>query len=119
MSILNSPAYVVGKDKLIYDGTYPIDGDSVPVTIAADTDGVIRRGTIIDFNGEKGEYTIHKEGGSPNRIVAEDTEYMAEDTEVVVPTYAGGTFRSSEITAEPELGEADIETLRSLGIHLK
>lgn len=119
MSILNSPAYTVEKDKLIYDGTYPIDGDAVPVTIAAGADGRIYRGTLIDFDRESGEYTIHKEGGTPNRIVAEDTEYAAEDTAVVVSTYAGGTFRTSEIIAEPELQEADIETLRSLGIHLK
>lgn len=119
MRALNNQAYVIEKDKLIYDGTYPIDGDAVPVVITADTDGVIRRGTIIDFNRESGEYTIHKEGGIPNRIVAEDAEYAAEDTAVVVSTYAGGTFRTSEIIAEPDLGEADIETLRGLGIHLK
>lgn len=119
MSVLNSPAYTVEKDRLIYDGTYPIDGDSVAVTITEDEGGVIKRGSVIDFDQGREEYSLHKKGGTPNRIVAEDTEYTAEDTTVVIPTYAGGTFRTSEVIADPELGYADVEALRSVGIHLK
>lgn len=119
MSILNRPVYTVETDKLIYDGTYPIDGDAVPVTLTTDSDGVIKRGSVIDFTEASGEYTVHTEGGIPNRIAAEDTEYMASDEEVIVPTYAGGTFRASEIIADPELEKADMEALRSVGIHLK
>ena len=118
-SILNRPAYTVEKDRLIYDGTYPIDGDAVPVTITADTDGVIKRGTIIDFDETTRKYTIHKEGGTPNRIAAEDTEYVASDTVVIVPNYAGGTFRTSEVAADPELTGVDIEALRGVGISTK
>ncbi len=119
MSVLNSPAYAVEKDKLIYDGTYPVDGGAVPVTITADTDGVIKRGSVIDFDEDSEEYSPHKEGGTPSCIVAEDTEYTAEDTAVVVPIYISGTFRTSAIIAEPELGEAGREALRRVGIHLK
>lgn len=119
MSVLNGPAYGVEKDKLIYDNTYPIDGDVVPVNITADTSGVIERGTVIDFDESNGEYTLHKASGKPSRIVAENTEYEAEDATAVVPTYAGGTFRASEIIADPDLDEADVEELRKVGIHLK
>ena len=119
MSILNSPAYTVGKDKLIYDGTYPIDGNAIVLTITADADGVIKRGNVIDFDKDSEEYSLHKEGGVPSCIVADDTEYSAEDTAVVVPSYISGTFRASEVIADPELNEADVETLRSVGIHLK
>lgn len=119
MSILNSHAYAVKKDKLVYDATYPIDADAVQVTISADAGGVIRRGTILDFDQAKEEYTLHEQGGTPSRIVAEDTEYETGDTEVIVPTYAGGTFRASEIHSDPYLTETDIEALRGVGIHLK
>ncbi len=119
MSILNSPAYTVGKDKLIYDGTYPIDGNAIVLTITADADGVIKRGNVIDFDKDSEEYSPHKEGGVPNCIAAENTEYTAEDTVVVVPIYISGTFRTSAIIADPELKEADREALRSVGIHLK
>lgn len=119
MSVLNRHAYSVEKDKLIYDGTYPIDGDAVAVTITADQDGLIRRGTLIDFDEATEEYKIHEAGGTPSRVAAEDTEYTESDTEVIVPTYTGGTFRLSEILSDSELSETDIEILRSVGIHLK
>lgn len=119
MSVLNEPAYVVERDRLIYDGTHPIDGGTVQVPLTTEEDGIIRRGSVIDFEAETGEYTLHKSGGTPNRIVAEDVEYLAADGAVVVSTYTAGTFRANEIIAIPELENADIESLRSAGIHLK
>lgn len=117
MSLLNKPAYAVGKDKLIYDATHPIDANAVLISVDGETDGVIERGQLIDCNN--GTYSVHAEGGEVSAIVAESTPYTEDDTEVTVPVYISGTFRGSELKADPELTDADTEMLRGKGIYLK
>lgn len=117
MSLLNKPAYVVEKDRLIYDALHPIDADTVPLSITPESNGVIERGQLIDCND--GTYSVHAEKGVASAIVAEDTSYASDDTEITVPVYISGAFRASEVKADSELTEADIETLRGKGIYLK
>ena len=117
MSLLNRPAYEVEKDNLIYEAKHPIDVKIVQVKITSDAAGVIKRGQVIDC--ETGEYSIHAKSGEPCMIAEEDTSYAADDTEVTVPVYISGTFRASEVIADPELTDADIETLRTKNIILK
>lgn len=116
MTMLNKMAYVVEKDKLIYDFSHPLDGMNFTVKIEADTNGVIQRGELLDI-AEDGTYTVHKEAGVPCAIVSENAEYAADDTEIIVSAYISGTFRKSEIKAE--LDTAEVEELRSKGIYLK
>jgi hypothetical protein len=115
MALLNREAYTVEKDKLVYDGKHPFDVANVPVKVTADTTGTIQRGEVLDY--ADGAYSAHAEGGTPSAIVAETTEYAADDTEIVVTVYTSGTFRTSEVT--PELTTADVEALRGKGIYLK
>lgn len=117
MSILNKQAYVVEKDKLVYDSKHPIDVANIPVTITPSDAGEIKRGQILDC--KDGEYSLHAEDGEPSAIVAETTSYAADDTTVVVTAYISGSFRASEIVANPELTAADTEALRGKGIYLK
>lgn len=117
MSLLNKQAYTVEKDKLIYDGKHPIDVMSIPVAITPSAAGEIKRGQVIDCTA--GVYGIHAEAGEPSAIAAETTSYAADDTEVMVTVFVSGTFRTSEIIANPDLTEADTEALRSRGIYLK
>lgn len=117
MSLLNNQAYAVEKDKLVYDAKHPIDVANIPVTVAPSDAGEIKRGQIIDC--KDGDYSLHAEDGEPSAIVAETTSYAADDTEIVVTVYTSGTFRASEIIANPELTAADTEALRGKGIYLK
>lgn len=117
MSLLNRPAYEVEKDNLVYDAKHPVDVKVVQVKVTADEAGVIKRGQVID--SEAGEYSIHAASGEPCMIAEEDTSYAADDTEVAVLVYISGTFRASEVIANPELTDADIETLRIKNIILK
>ena len=117
MASLNNLAYVMQKDKLIYDAKHPVDAKAVPVTITADNNGILRRGQLIDC--ENGVYGIHAAGGTPCVIVAEDTEYLSTDTEVVTTVYTSGTFRTSEIVSGMEITVEEIEALRGKGIYLK
>lgn len=117
MTLLNKMAYTVEKDRLVCDGKHPIDATAVQVTVESDTDGVLKRGQLLDFENEV--YSIHAEGGTPSVIVAEDAEYASDDAEVTAAVYVSGTFRAGEIISEPEITVADIENLRSRGIYLK
>lgn len=117
MSLLNKTAYAVEKDKLIYDAKHPIDAKMIQLTITSDKDGIVKRGQVVDC--ASGAYSIHAMSGEVSAIVAEDTSYAADDTEIAVPVYISGTFRMSEVIANPELTEADLETFRTKGIILK
>lgn len=117
MALLNKPAYEVEKDKLIYDVKHPFDVIMAQVTITADKAGVIKRGQVIDC--ASGVYRLHEESGEVSAIVQEDVSYASDDTELSVPVYITGTFRASEVIAEPELTAADLEIFRSKGIILK
>lgn len=117
MSLLNKQAYVVEKDRLVYDAKHPIDVTNVPVAVAPSDEGEIKRGQVIDCTN--GVYGIHSESGDPSAIVAETTGYAADDTEIIVTVYTSGTFRACEVIANPELTTADIEALRGRGIYLK
>lgn len=117
MSILNKPAYAVEKDKLIYDAKHPTDVANITVTVTPGEAGEMKRGQIIDC--KDGKYSIHAENGEPSAVVAETAGYAADDTEIIVTVYTSGTFRASEIIADPELDTADAEALRGKGIYLK
>lgn len=117
MALLNKMAYTVEKDRLVYDGKHPIDATAVQVTVESDTGGAVKRGQLLDFENEV--YSIHTEGGTPSAIVAEDAEYVSDDTEITVAVYTSGTFRASEIISGSEITVSDAENLRSRGIYLK
>lgn len=117
MSLLNRPAYSMEYDRLIYDNSHPIDGSAVAVAITSDTEGVIKRGQILDFTN--GSYVIHMRDGEPSAIASEDVSYAADDTSVTVPVYISGAFARDAVIADPVLTAADVENLRSKGIFLK
>lgn len=117
MGLMNRDAYSVKPDHLVYDGRHPVDAKNVVVSITPEDDGVIRRGQVIDE--AEGIYKIHAEAGVPSCIAAEDVEYAADDTDVIVPCYITGTYRADAVIASPELTESNVETLREKGIILK
>lgn len=117
MGLMNKDAYSVQPDRLIYEGRQPVDAKNMVVAITAETDGVIRRGQVIDEAA--GVYSVHAEAGTPSCIAAEDVEYAADDTDVIVPCYITGTYHADAVIASPELTEANVETLREKGIILK
>lgn len=117
MALLNKTAYVVEKDKLIYDFRHPIDAVNLEVSVPAETAGEIKRGQVLDV--ASGVYGVHAKSGVPCAIAAEDTSYAADETKVTVSAYISGSFRISEVVANPELSASDLEALRSKGIYLK
>lgn len=117
MGLMNKDAYSVQPDRLVYDGRQPVDAKNIIVAISSGTDGVIRRGQVIDEAA--GVYTLHAEAGVPSCIAAADVEYAADDTDVVVPCYITGTYHADAVIASPELTAANVETLRNKGIILK
>lgn len=116
MSLLNRMAYVVEKDRLIYDAKHPIDATAVSVTTSSIASGVLRRGQLLDCTD--GVYSIHAEGGTASVIVAKDTECASDEGTVIVPVYTSGSFRSSAVITDPAITAADVEALRG-GIYLK
>ena len=48
--ILNEKVGNVLYDSLIYDGTHPIDGKNVTVTLPGGTAGTIKRGQVLDLD---------------------------------------------------------------------
>jgi hypothetical protein len=119
MALLNREAYSIEKDKLIYDSGHPIDATTVQVSIASDSEGVIKRGQLLFVNSD-GVYSIARaDGDEASVIAAADTSYSADDTDIVVEAYISGTFNKSAIVTTDELKAADVETLRSKGIYLK
>lgn len=117
MALLSRPAYKVEKDKLIYDAKHPIDVRAIQVSVTPSAPGVLKRGQVIDVAA--GVYSKHAASGEVSAIVQEDVSYAQDDTDLIVPVYISGTFRTSEVIAEPELTEEDIETFRTKGIILK
>lgn len=105
-------------DNLIYDITHPWDVRVIKLTLPSDgKGGVIKRGQVIDF-GAVG-YSVHAEDGTANAIVAESTEYEQGDSEISVSVYVSGSFRKSALISDTDLKEADVESLRSVGIFVK
>lgn len=117
MGLLNKIAYMVEKDRLIYDAKHPIDATAVEVAVASGTGGVLKRGQLLDCAG--GVFSVHAESGMAGAIVADDTEYEPDAETVVVPVYTSGSFRGSEVVADPAITAADVEALRGGGIYLK
>ena len=117
MNILNGFLGESEKDRLIYDGSHPVDAVNVRVSVPEDTDGVLKRGQVIDY--ADGAYSVHVASGEVSCIVAEETEYAAGETEVTVPVYISGTYRKSACITDVELTAADLEVFRSKGIYLK
>lgn len=118
MALLNREAYTVDRDRLIYDATHKIDATAVPVEIASDSEGVIRRGQLLYYKSD-GKFSVKKADGDASVITAETTSYSADDTEIVVEAYISGTFKRSEIVADGDLTDGDVEALRGKGIYLK
>lgn len=114
---LNKEAYSLSPDSLIYDNSHPLDGTIVKAKVPTETEGVFVKGQILDYSNN--EYEIHKTSGKPSVIVVKDTPYSAEDTEIEVEVYTGGTFCFEKMICDPELTVDDCETLRSKGIWLK
>lgn len=119
--LLNKESYEVGYNDLIYDGSHPVDGTAVTVTLssAATADGSISAGQVIDWDSTDDEYGLHAASGNVFGIVSEDTEYEAGDTEVVCAVYTTGTIRLSKVVTDVDLTSSDIETFREKGIFLK
>ena len=117
MEKANKMVGTMERDKLIYDMTHPIDAKVIKIKISAKADGKIKRGQVIDFKEDA--YSIHSADGEVSVIAAEDVEYTSTDTEIMVPVYISGTFRASEVIADPELTDKDMEKLRGKGIYLK
>lgn len=117
MSLMNKDAYNMQPEHLIYDGKHPVDAKNIVVAITPTADGVIRRGQVID--AADGAYALHAKSGTPSCIAAADVEYAADDTDVIVPCYITGTFHADAVIADPELTDADKETLRTRGMILK
>jgi len=114
---LNGQAYSVAPDNLIYDHSHPTDADNFTVSVPAGSAGILARGQILDFSN--GAYVPHTENGTASVIVAENTKYAEEDTEVTVPVYISGCFRKSACAAVTDLTVSDEEELRAKGIFLK
>ncbi len=114
--VLNKEVYVAEKDNLIYDMSHPKDAKLVPVSLPEGA-GEVKRGQVIDY--ADGKYTIHASGGFAAAIAAETIKYAESDTEMPVPVYTSGTFRTSACVSDAELATVDIENLRSKGIYLK
>lgn len=118
MSLLNKEVYTVGFDSLIYDNSHTVDGAVVMVAVPAGGEGIIKKGQVIDF--ADGSYSVHKEGGMPSVIAAEDTEYAEGDAEVAVQVYTSGAFRAERIIYGPGLiTDTDTALLRTQNIYLK
>lgn len=117
MAELNKQAYAMEKDGLIYDAKHPIDAIVVQVPIAAEEPGEISRGQLLDCTD--GVYSIHTTDGAASAIAAENVSYAADDTDIAVAAYVSGSFRASQVIAEPEITDADLKMLRSKGIYLK
>lgn len=105
-------------DNLIYDYLRFIDAKVVVVTVS-DGPGVLKRGQLLDFDGENKSYSVHAVGGIANCVVCEDTEYAESDSEILVSVYISGDFRKSSIITDVDLDVLDEENLRSAGIVLK
>ncbi|RKI24666.1 hypothetical protein D7V82_14665 [bacterium 1xD8-6] len=114
---LNQKAYSVEPDNLIYGHSHPVDADNATVSVPEGTAGVLARGQVLDFS--EGAYMPHAEGGKASVIVAEDTAYAEDNTEVTVPVYISGCFRKSACIAGTDLTVSDEEELRAKGIYLK
>lgn len=117
MGLMNREAYEVKTDSLIYDGRHPVDARNVQVSITPTTDGMIRKGQVIDE--ADGVFSLHAQSGTPSCIAAGNVSYAADDTDVIVPCYISGTFHAKKVIAEQELTAADAEMLRTKGIILK
>lgn len=115
--LLNKKVGEIVPDRLIYDTTHPVDGKNAVVNLDGGSAGVLKRGQVIDCDGK--DCRIHAENGKVSYIVAEDTEYSKEDTEVVVQVYTTGSFRYDACIADPALTDADLDSFRSVGIYLK
>lgn len=105
-------------DNLIYDHYRLLDAKVVEVNVTGGP-GTLKRGQIIDFDESKKEYSAHAAAGKANCIVAENTEYTAEDTKIPVTVYISGNFRKSCVVSTVDLDAADEENLRSKEIVLK
>lgn len=117
--VLNEKVGNVLYDKLVYDGSHPVDAKNVTVILTKGTAGTVKRGQVIDFSSEDGKYKMHAASGVVSCIAARDTQYTAEDESVVVSAYISGSFRTDALIASPALTAADVETLRTNGIFLK
>ncbi len=118
MSRLNGEVYEVTNDNLIYDAKHPVDAENIVFSNSDSETGKLERGMLLDESS--GTYTKHVANGNASVVVAEDTEFAADEASVVVPCYTSGTFRTSQIKATAAaLTDATKITLQNKGIYLK
>ena len=120
--ILNKNVYNVEFDDLIYDGSHPVDGKNVTLSIAAaDANGKVEKGRVVDYDDTNNKYVLHAANGEVFGIVAEDTKYdtVNATTAVVVPVYLSGAIKKAGLVKDVELTETDVEKFREKGIFLK
>lgn len=106
------------NDELIYDGRTPVDAKLVEFS---NTDGVASKlevGSILYLTASS-VFSRHAADGEPSVIVAEETEYAADDATTQIPVYTSGTFSLNKIITSTALTAANIETLREKNIILK
>lgn len=116
---LNNEAYEMKKDNLVYDLSHQRDARNISIAVTEGENGIIKRGQVIDYSETEGKYTLHTSEGMAAAITASDTFYTESDTEITVPVYISGTFRTQACITDTELTTKDIENLRSKGIYLK
>lgn len=124
MSIaMNSTAYEVTPDKLIYDSKHPID---VKLVTVASGSGQLTRGTILSLTSD-GKYVVTGSTlasdvtAEANCIIAtgvDTTENTGSD--IPVEVYVSGHFNENEVTVASSytLTATDKENLRDAGIFL-
>lgn len=117
MEQLNKEAYTVGRDRLIYDASHPIDGTIIKVTLPGTEETKIERGQIIDH--KDGVFSMHADSGVASVIAAETVIAEKGVTEIELEAYTSGTFRADATVSAVELTDADIQGLREKGIYLK
>lgn len=121
--LLNSQAYEVKPDRLVYDANHPID---VKVINVASGSGKIKKGTVLALTSA-GTYVVKgvalAEGvtSRANCIVAEDVDTGSTNgSNIPVEVYVSGHFNTNELVVADTytLTVTDKEELRNAGIYL-
>lgn len=117
--LLNKEIAVMEPDRLIYDSKYPTDGKVVKIKLTAGTAGTLKRGQILDYDGDNECYQVHAADGTVGAVLSENVLYSEDVTEVFASVYISGSFLQAACVTDVELTAADLETFRGKGIYLK
>ncbi len=115
--LLNEAGYSVNHDSLVYDGSKPIDGTVLEITVPKGKVTEVKKGQIIDVAA--GVYSVHAASGTPAAVAAETVEVDKDAEKVQIEAYTSGNLKRSGIISDPELTADDIEKLREKNIILK